>query len=277
MASTSQWPDVVTLPIDKPPTTAPHKLESEIPSDDDMRFNDPENILYVNLTGPDVAKFKDRIDELQEMLQLTHQLATIHAGIQVMRRKAEGKLPTDDSQESGQRRSECRFRVLDTYSKDDVYTWMYSPQSTQVSKVVNIKKSKFHWKILADMLEGMVIPRPLAATIEKIFKSVGDTINETEYTRDGHNFWSMLQVYTYDKNRDELRASLRNITYSLSQDMYMVTKNKSSMTTINDNWDFGITNFSFNETTWKTVKSAVSKYIDDTGIHNIENPPSVPV
>lgn len=56
------------------------------------------------------------------------------------------------------------------------------------------------------MLEGILLPRPLAAALEAIFKGISDTINETSYTADGRTFWSMLQVYTYDPVRDDLRA-----------------------------------------------------------------------
>lgn len=122
MASTTKWPDVREIPIDKPPNRAPRN--QEIPYDDDMGFNDPANVLYVNMTGPDLGvKFKDRIDELTQMLQLTHQLATIHAGIQVKRRKAAGELPTDRSNASGWIRAQYRARVLDHYFNNGTYAW----------------------------------------------------------------------------------------------------------------------------------------------------------
>lgn len=56
------------------------------------------------------------------------------------------------------------------------------------------------------MLVGIVIPRPLAAALEAIFQGISQTINETNYTADRRSFWSMLQVYTYDEVRDDLRA-----------------------------------------------------------------------
>jgi hypothetical protein len=57
------------------------------------------------------------------MLRLTQQLATIHAGIQVKQRKAEGSLPADDSDASRWKRSQYRARVLETYFQDGVYPW----------------------------------------------------------------------------------------------------------------------------------------------------------
>lgn len=136
MASTHDWGDVADIPIDKPPTKAP--LRAEIPSDDDMGFNDPQNVLYVNMEGKDIpARFKARIAELEQMLQLTHQLATIHAGIQVKQRKADGSLPNDDSEDSQWKRSQYRARVLETYFKDGVYSWHV--QSTAMLKSVYTK------------------------------------------------------------------------------------------------------------------------------------------
>jgi hypothetical protein len=150
MASTTQWPNVADLPIGKPPTHAPRN-SSDIPSDDDMGFNDPDNVLYINMTGPDLGeRFKDRIDELEQMLQLTHQLATIHAGIQVKQRKEEGSLPTDDSKDSSWRRSQYRARVLDTYFQDGIYTWCVHAQLKPMSHKTNsvsgytaLRKPKF--------------------------------------------------------------------------------------------------------------------------------------
>lgn len=57
------------------------------------------------------------------MLRLTHQLAVIHCGIQVNRRKKEGLLPGDDSDDSRWKRSQYRARVVDTYFNDGVYPW----------------------------------------------------------------------------------------------------------------------------------------------------------
>lgn len=80
------------------------------------------------------ARFKERIDELDQMLQLTHQLATIHAGIQVRDRKAEGALPRDDSDSSRWKRSQYRARVLHTYFEGGVYPWCVSVQIRSISR-----------------------------------------------------------------------------------------------------------------------------------------------
>ncbi|KAH0591829.1 hypothetical protein MHUMG1_10439 [Metarhizium humberi] len=276
MAPSATWGDVAEIPIDRPSLRAPAK--NEIPSDDDMGFNDPDNILYVNMEAPGLGqRFKERMDELEQMLQLTHQLATIHAGIQVRRRKEEGALPTDDSDDSRWRRSQYRSRVMDVYFNDGVYPWMYSPQSSNVDKEIQVEKSRFHWELLAAMLVGIVLPRPLAASLEAIFQGISQTINETNYTADRRSFWSMLQVYTYDEVRDDLRASLRNITYTLDQEMYTTSKTKSTQTTVSTRFTFSQANFAFNERTWKSMQREVEEYIRATGIGNIKDPPNVPV
>ncbi|KAF7622842.1 hypothetical protein AFLA_010162 [Aspergillus flavus NRRL3357] len=77
------------------------------------------------------------------MLQLTHQLATIHAGIQVRDRKAEGALPRDDSDSSRWKRSQYRARVLHTYFEGGVYPWMFKDNGSSVDKNINVERSKF--------------------------------------------------------------------------------------------------------------------------------------
>ncbi|PMB68531.1 hypothetical protein BM221_005110 [Beauveria bassiana] len=120
------------LPIDKPPSfRAPQ--HGEVPSEDDMGFNDPQNILYTNLQGEGLSeRFRERLAELEQMLQLTHQLVTIHCGIQVKRRKEEGVLPSDASEESEWRRAAYRVRVMETYFQDGIYPW-YADARPRVS------------------------------------------------------------------------------------------------------------------------------------------------
>lgn len=56
------------------------------------------------------------------------------------------------------------------------------------------------------MLTGLVLPRPLSASLEDIFQSISGIINETKYTPDAQSFWAVSQVYTYDEVRDDIRA-----------------------------------------------------------------------
>lgn len=111
------------LPIDRPPSlSSPQKADT--PNDDDMGFNDPNNIFFINMQGEGLPeRYRERLTELEQMLILTHQLTTIHCGVQVKRRKAEGKLPSDDSDDSKWKRSAYRARVLQTYLEDGVYPW----------------------------------------------------------------------------------------------------------------------------------------------------------
>ncbi|KAB8200474.1 hypothetical protein BDV34DRAFT_230236 [Aspergillus parasiticus] len=90
------------------------------------------------------ARFKERIDELEQMLQLTHQLATIHTCIQVRDRKAEGALPRDDSEFFRWKRSQYRARFLDIYFEGGVYPWMFKDNGSSVDKNINVERSKFH-------------------------------------------------------------------------------------------------------------------------------------
>ncbi|KAF4582744.1 hypothetical protein GQ602_005888 [Ophiocordyceps camponoti-floridani] len=273
------WGDVASLPIHKPPATAPHRAV-DIPSDADMGFTDPQNVIYINMEAPGLGeRFKTRIEELEQMLQLTHQLATIHAGIQVKQRKAEGVLPNDSetSDDASWKRSQYRARVLDNYFNNGVYPWMFSPWRQGVERTIDVEKSRFHLELLTTMLTGIVIPRPLQKAIEDIFKSIADTIESTTVDKDKRTFWTMLQIYTYDSVRDDLRASLRNVTYEVSQEMHTVTKRKSSETRIRVRFAFNQIDFAFNERTWNSLRRDVERFILDTGIDNITNPPTVDV
>ncbi|PHH63986.1 hypothetical protein CDD81_5091 [Ophiocordyceps australis] len=277
MPALRDWGEVAHLPIDPPPSKAPHG-RSEIPSDDDMGLNGPDNVIYVNMKAEGIAeRFKERIKELEQMLKLTHQLATIHAGIQVKKRREDGSLPSDDAERSQWLRAQYRVRVMDTYFKDGIYAWIYSPRFDEVEKEIKVEKRRFHWELLSTMLAGLVLPRPIAAGLEAIFQGVGDTIQKTEETGDRRSFWSMLQVYTYDEVRDDLRASLRNVHYVLDQKMHTIAKRKSTMTNIDVYFAFGQAEFEFNERTWNRLRREVEDFIEETGGENIRDPPEVPV
>jgi hypothetical protein len=278
MASTTEWPNVEDLPIDKPPSLHAPFSADDIPDDDDMGFNDPQNVLYINMKGEGLPeRFRERIAELEQMLLLTHQLLTIHVGIQVKRRKEEGALPSDSSEESEWRRASYRTRVQQVYFQDGIYPWMVSPGGTTLNEHINVEKRRFHWEILSKILVGILLPRPIAASLEAIFQSIGETITGTRTTGTNRTFWNICQVYTYDEVRDDIRASLRNISYTLDQRMHEVVRRKRSETFIDVFFSYVQAEFTFNETTWKLLEAQVAKYILDTGIGNITNPPDVPV
>lgn len=122
MASISNWATVADIPIEKPPQLG-LPLDGK-PDDDDLGFNDPHNIIFINMKSAGLgARLKDDIQEHEKMLQLTHQLAMIHSGIQVKKRKQDGSLPADHSDDSRWKRSQYRARVIEAYLNDGVYPW----------------------------------------------------------------------------------------------------------------------------------------------------------
>ncbi|KAB8254411.1 hypothetical protein BDV32DRAFT_142898 [Aspergillus pseudonomiae] len=248
----------------------------EIPSDDDMGFNDPQNLIWINMMGRNISeRFRDRIEEFKDMLRLTHQWATIHAGIQVMQRKAEGTLPTDNSDSSRWKRSQYRARVLETYFQVGIYPWINPSQHETVSEKVDVEKQSFHAALVNTMLKGISRVGSLSPPLERIVKGVADTISGTEFTPKQQSFWCMLQVLEYDEMRDELRISIRNITYTLDQEMYKVIKGKGALSQINVECDLGRNSFEYSERAWKMLQSEVERYIKDTGIDKIEDPLTV--
>ncbi|OAA33981.1 hypothetical protein BBO_09372 [Beauveria brongniartii RCEF 3172] len=265
------------LPIDRPPSLHLVKQE-DIPSDDDMGLNDPQNIAYVTLHAEDLPeRFRERVAELEQMLLLTHQLVTIHTGTQVKRRMEEGVLPSDSSEESVWRRAAYRVRVMENYFADGVYPWLFSRGGSIHTQAVSVEKTRFHWELLSRWLAGIVLPRPIAASLEAIFLSIGETIQNTRDTSTNRTFLGLLQVFTYDEVRDDIRASYRGINYTLDQQVHEVVHRKSSQTLIEAAPTFIQADYAFNEHTWNAMKSEVEKYIIETGIGNIRDPPSVPV
>ncbi|OAA58320.1 hypothetical protein ISF_06859 [Cordyceps fumosorosea ARSEF 2679] len=221
--------DIAQLPIDKPSFRIPQ--HNEIPNEDDMGLNGLDNILYVNMEGPGLGeRFRQRMGEIEQMLALTHQLATIHAGIQVRRRKEEGQLPTDDSDDSRWRRATYRARVMEVYFNDGVYPWIFSPSFNPVQREIDADRSRFHWELLAAMLAGIVLPRPLAASSEAILGAISQSIQKTNFTSERRAFWSLLQVYTYDEVRDDLRVFPSSQFHRFP--IYIITENIDTMALI---------------------------------------------
>lgn len=71
--------------------------------------------------------------------------------------------------------------------------------------------------------------------------------------------------------------AFRNLTYTLDQEMHTVTKTKSTQTTVRVRFHCGQNDYSFNERTWRDMRPEVERYIRQSGIGNITNPPTVPV
>jgi hypothetical protein len=115
LAETDDWIlTVAGIPVLLPPPGVPYDSDDR-PSPEDMGINDPNSIIYVNLRAKNVPeRFNERLKQLESMLNLTHQWLDIHAGIQTGRRKKEGQLPSDSSDESSWRRSDYRVKVVDT-------------------------------------------------------------------------------------------------------------------------------------------------------------------
>ncbi|KAH8715578.1 hypothetical protein HC256_004385 [Beauveria bassiana] len=189
---------MTNLPIDNPPTLS---SRSDVPSDEDIGFNDPWNIVFVNMEAEGLPeRLKERQTELETMLLLTHQLVTIHCGIQVKNRKAEGQLPADGSGASQWERAAYRVKVLKTYFQNGIYPWLvYSGQHNTAEQIVT-ERNQFHWRLLANMLSGITVPRPVATSLEVVFQRVSSTIKETENAPSSQPFLGLIQAITYDEN-----------------------------------------------------------------------------
>lgn len=59
---------------------------------------------------------------------------------------------------------------------------------------------------MAKMLVGITLPRPIAGSLESIFQGISKTISEIRETSNDRTFLGVLQAFTYDEARDDLRA-----------------------------------------------------------------------
>lgn len=59
--------------------------------------------------------------------------------------------------------------------------------------------------------------------------------------------------------------------------MHKTVRHKNTQSTINAGFEYNNADFVFNERTWNLLKPEVEKFILDSGIGNIRDPPDVPV
>lgn len=59
--------------------------------------------------------------------------------------------------------------------------------------------------------------------------------------------------------------------------MHETIQRKNTQSTINVGFEYYNADFAFNERTWQVLKPEVEKFIVDSGIGNISDPPVVPV
>jgi hypothetical protein len=272
LAETDDWIlTVAGIPVLLPPPGVPYDSDDQ-PSPEDMGINDPNSIIYVNLRAKNVPeKFNERLKQLESMLNLTHQWLDIHAGIQTGRRKKEGQLPSDSSDESSWKRSDYRVKVVDTLLSENC-AWIYNPHREDYSKYINVRKASFHLELLTNMIAGLALPTGIQERLEAGFKALGDLIVQTQTTSEHRAVWTLFHVFTYDSARDAMNASLRNINYSISQEMKNVAVGKAHIDYVDINFSFFQRDYNFNEDTWNHVKPEIEKFINDIATDQVRNP-----
>ncbi|EEP81172.1 predicted protein [Uncinocarpus reesii 1704] len=242
-----------------------------------MGEGDPPTVIYVNFTSKKIPeKFNARVKELDSMMKLTHQWLDTHAGLQVKARKAEGEIASDDSPEAKWKRSDYRIKVVDTYLTENC-SWVYTPRSEKYTKSIKARKVDFHFELVKNVLAGLIVPTSLTQQLEAIFKGISDTVMKTQHTAEKRAVWSLIQVYTYDEMRDDVRCSLRCISYSIDQDMKKIIVGKASYESISLDFSYLNGDYHFNEDTWKEVKSEVNQFITGRAVKQIRDTTKVPV
>ncbi|RFU34782.1 hypothetical protein B7463_g1574, partial [Scytalidium lignicola] len=269
---THDWIASVTgIPVILPPPGVPFAPDDK-PTEDDMGVNDPDSIIYVNLRAKKIpAKFNERLQKLDDMLNLTHQWLDVHAGIQTKNRKKEGKLPSDQSDASAWKRSDYRVKVVDTLLSENC-AWIYNPEREDFSKGISVKKVQFHLDLLKHMIAGLAVPTGIQSKLEEAFKGLSELIIKTEKTSENRAVWVLFHVYTYDERRDDIVASLRNISYRISQNMKKIVVGKSSYNDIEVDFAFARRDYKFNEETWNKIHPEIKTFIDDTAAGQVRNP-----
>ncbi|KAI1377827.1 hypothetical protein F4677DRAFT_413664 [Hypoxylon crocopeplum] len=246
--------------------------DADKPTAKDMGEGDPDSIIYVNLKAKNIPdKFKSRIKQLENMLDLTHQWLDTNAGIQAKNMLKKGKLPSDSSDESSWKRSDYRVKVVDSVLKNSC-AWIYSPNQERVSKRINVKKATFHLELLKDMLSGLALPTGINKKLEKAFEGLSKVIVKTEKTAENRAVWTLFHVFTYDEHRDDFTASLRNVSYRLSQEMKDILVHKSRYERIDVDFAYTRADFKYNENTWVKIEPDITKYIEEIAAKQVRNP-----
>ncbi|KAK6608019.1 hypothetical protein H4I96_04254 [Botrytis cinerea] len=88
-----------------------------------------------------------------------------------------------------------------------------------------------------------------------------ETVTQTQNTSESHVFWSLIQVFIYDKMRDEVQATLRCVTYNLTQDTSEVVVGKSGYEKIGVCFHYNYADYDSNEETWNAVEPKVDFFI----------------
>ncbi|OTB18513.1 hypothetical protein K445DRAFT_20069 [Daldinia sp. EC12] len=259
------------LPITLPPIGTPISKD-DVPNDRDMGKGDLDTIFYVVLKSQKVPdKFSSRINELEEMLDLTHQWLDIHAGSQTKKRKEEGALPSDNTDESRWKRSDYRAKVVDTILSSHC-AWIYNTEQEHLRHTIDVKKASFHLELLSNMLKGIMVPTKVLKKLEEGFKALGETIISTKSVSVTHGVWALFHAYTYDEAKDDMRATFRRIYYNITEDMYNTAAGKSSIEWISVDFVYDQGSYTFNEKIWNGVKGDIEKWIRDIAVPQIRNP-----
>jgi hypothetical protein len=145
------------------------------------------------------------------------------------------------------------------------------------------------------MIAGLALPTGIQERLEAGFKALGDLIVQTQTTSEHRAVWTLFHVFTYDSARDAMnacefqtplsliglgilaqtltsQAALRNINYSISQEMKNVAVGKAHIDYVDINFSFFQRDYNFNEDTWNHVKPEIEKFINDIATDQVRNP-----
>ncbi|KAF2149798.1 hypothetical protein K461DRAFT_281015 [Myriangium duriaei CBS 260.36] len=147
-----------------------------------------------------------------------------------------------------------RAKVL-TFFLENKSTWLAKTADMNSSHEIKCEKSTFHQELIKYALGGTLVPQGAQADMEKILQSLSESVQARgthSEVRDA-NFFTMINVYTYDPALRRTRAEICTIGFSTTTAMREYLSNKSHVRKIEFKLNLNRSQYHFNEEIFRGV------------------------
>ncbi|KAK7192796.1 hypothetical protein DPSP01_011217 [Paraphaeosphaeria sporulosa] len=209
--------------------------------------NDPPAVIRVNFPTSEMmsGKARESYVSVKDMIASWSAWATTTSERQVQLQIDKKALSADAK--GAFARSSHRAMVWDWLFRQS--TWFAKITDQNVSRNITKRKLEFHTAILTAVLEGFILPTSILTQLEAILNTISNGILEASSVNDTskQQYWIMLTRYSYDEYSDSVDASIRTISFSVSQDLKRYTVGKSSYEEVNIDMIFSQYEANFNQ------------------------------
>ncbi|XXH04200.1 hypothetical protein Hte_010614 [Hypoxylon texense] len=253
------------IPVLLPPPGSPYKGTPGV-SLEDMGANDPNTISYFNIKTNNIPPgHQGRIKKIEEMIDLTHLWLDVQAGKQTAMQKHNGNLPNDDKPESKVMCSNYRIKVIDYIMMNGNCPWIAVARSESASYKIKVKKAEFHTSLIRNILSGITTVKSISNSIEKVFEGLSEIIRQSQDVSQSLSVWSFFNVFTWDDVTNDVKGSIRIVSYTVSGEMVQYTVHKASYQEAKMDFSFLQGDFIFVEGMWAYNKPIVVDFLKEEG------------